>query len=100
MHQMTPDQLALEILLPAIATAGRTSREPQTIAQLLEQREASFGHELDIEMQAGMDWLVTHGFLTRDPTQSGSFLTLTRKGREHVEAGPRQQLARSRREGR
>ena len=84
MHQMTPDKLALEVLLPAIATAGRTSREPQTIAQLLEHREASFGNELDIELQAGMDWLVTYGFLTRDPTQSGSFLTLTRKGREHV----------------
>ena len=85
MHQMTPEQLGLEVLLPAIATAGRTSREPQTIAQLLGQRAPSFGHELDIEMQAAVDWLVTHGFLTRDPTQSsGSFLTLTRKGREHA----------------
>jgi hypothetical protein len=81
---MTPDELALEVLLPAIAAAGRTSREPQTIAQLLEHREPSFGHELDIELQAGMDWLVTHGFVTRDPTQSGNFLTLTRKGRERA----------------
>ena len=84
MHHMSPDQLALEVLLPAIAAAGRTSREPQTIAQLLGQREASFGLELDIEMQAGIDCLVTQGFLTRDPTQSGSFLTLTRKARKYV----------------
>jgi hypothetical protein len=71
MHQMTTEQLGLEVLLPAIATAGRTSREPQTIVQLLGQHTPLFGHELDIEMQAAMDWLVTHGFLTRDPTQSG-----------------------------
>jgi len=37
-----------------------------------------------IEMQAGIDWLVIQGLLTRDPTQSGGFLTLTRKGREEV----------------
>lgn len=85
MHQMTPEELGLEVLLPAIAKVRLTGREPQTIAQLLGQHDQSFGHELDIEMQAAMDWLVTQGFLTRDPTQSGgSFLTLTRKGREHA----------------
>ena len=84
MNQMTPEQLGLELLLPAIAEKGNTSREPQTITMLLGHRQHSFGRELDTEMQARVDWLVANGYLTRDPTQSsGNWLTLTRKGRRY-----------------
>lgn len=83
--RMTPEQLGLEVLVPLIASQGSMSREPQTIAMLLEHREPTFGRELDVEMQAGLDWLIGNGYITRDPGQSsGAFLTLTRKGRQRV----------------
>ena len=61
------------------------SREPQTIAMLLEHCEPTFGRDLDVEMQAGLDWLIANGYITRDPGQSsGGFLTLIRKGRQRA----------------
>lgn len=83
---MTPERLALEVLLPLIASKRTISREPQTIAMLLEHPGPTFGREIDIEMQAGIDWLITNGFITHDPGQSSAFLTLTRKGRARVGA--------------
>ena len=81
--RMTPEQLGLEVLVPLIASTGSMSREPQTIAMLLEHREPTFGRDLDVEIQAGIDWLIANGYITRDPGQSsGEFLTLTRKGRQ------------------
>ena len=83
--RLTPDQLGLDVLLPLIASKGCISREPQTIAMLLEHGQPTFGRDLDIEMQAGLDWLIASGYVTRDPGQSsGGFLTLTRKGRQRV----------------
>lgn len=75
------------MLVPLIARKGSISREQQTIAILLEHREPTFGRDLDIEMQAGLDWLIGNGYITRDHGQSsGAFLTLTRKGRQRVGA--------------
>lgn len=55
--RMTPEQLGFEVLMPLIASRGSMSREPQTIAMLLENREPTFRRELDVEMQAALDWL-------------------------------------------
>lgn len=82
---MTPERLGLEVLLPLIVSKGSMSRERETIAMLLEHREPTFGRDLDVEMQAGLDWLIANGHITRDPGQSsGAFLTATRKGRDLV----------------
>jgi hypothetical protein len=47
--RMTPEQLGLEVLVPLIASKGSISREPQTIAMLLEHREPTFGRDLDVD---------------------------------------------------
>jgi hypothetical protein len=83
--EMTPEQIGLELLLPAIAQGGKTDRNRATIARLLSHPQATtLGAALDIEAQAALDSLVTNGYLTRDPHRGRDWLVLTRKGRERA----------------
>lgn len=87
---MTPEQLGL-VLVPLIASKGSMSREPQTIAMLLEHREPTFGRDLDVEMQAGLDWLIANG--TSHAIQDRAVARSSRSHERAASVGPQAELS-------
>jgi hypothetical protein len=81
--QMTPEQIALNILLPVIADTGHLDRQSSSLAHALRPHGIAIpaDHETQVEVQAAFDWLIVNGYATRHPQYTGGELALTRLGR-------------------
>ncbi len=82
--QMTPEQIALNILLPVVADTGHLDRQPGSLNHALRPHGLAIptSHEVQVEVQAAFDWLIVNGYATRHPQYSGGELALTRSGRQ------------------